>query len=242
MRLEKPTPKVDGPTKSLHWRDMTGRRTYGDRCGIARALDLVGERWALLVVRELLLGPKRFTDLRAGLPHLSPDVLSQRLRELEQSGVLRRRKLPPPAGARVYELTEWGRELEPLVLQLGRWGSRAPFPDGDARMGTDSVVLALKTLFDPAAADGLDATFELRFGEERFAVRVAEGALQATRGAADRPDVAIATDPGTLAAVLWHDHPLAEAEREGAITVAGSRRALRRFVRLFPPPEPVGTG
>src|SRR5215211_5215261 len=108
-------------------------RTYGDRCGVARALDLVGERWALLVVRELLLGPKRFTDLRGGLPNLGPDVLAQRLRELEQAGVLRRRVLPPPAASRVYELTERGRELEPVILGLGRWGSAAPFPPGEAR-------------------------------------------------------------------------------------------------------------
>jgi DNA-binding HxlR family transcriptional regulator len=218
---------------------MAGKRTYGDRCGIARALDLVGERWALLVVRELLLGPKRFTDLRAGLPQLSPDVLSQRLRELEGDGIIRRRTLPPPAGARVYELTEWGQELEPLVLQLGRWGSRAPFPEGEPRMSVDSVVLAMKTLFDPSAADGLDATYELRFGEQRFHLHVAGGALHAARGDADHPDATIATEPGTLAAVLWHDRPLADAERDGEVRTDGSRQALRRFLRLFPLPAPV---
>ena len=109
---------------------MPTKRTYGDRCGIARALDLVGERWALLVVRELLLGSKRFTDLRAGLSHVSPDVFAQRLRELEASGIVRRGKLPPPAGSRIYELTERGRGLEPVVLELGRFGSVAPFPPG----------------------------------------------------------------------------------------------------------------
>src|ERR1700685_3017592 len=107
---------------------MTEKRSYGDSCGIARALDLVGERWALLVVRELLLGPKRFTDLRAGLPKVSADVLSQRLRELERIGAVQRRKLPPPAGVQVYELTDWGRELEPVLLALGRWGSRTDLP------------------------------------------------------------------------------------------------------------------
>ena len=111
---------------------MAGKRTYGDPCGIARGLDLVGERWALLVVRELILGPKRFTDLRVGLPQLSADVLAERLRDLEVAGVVQRRKLPPPAGSRVYELTAWGQELEPVVLAIGRWGSRAPFPPGDA--------------------------------------------------------------------------------------------------------------
>src|SRR5215218_2254120 len=105
---------------------MAGKRTYGDRCGIARALDVVGERWALLIVRELLLGPKRFTDLRAGLPGLSPDVLSQRLRELEKAGLVLRRKLAPPAGSRVYELTARGLALEPILLELGRWGSQTP--------------------------------------------------------------------------------------------------------------------
>src|ERR687897_764094 len=156
---------------------MAAKRTYGDRCGIARALDVVGERWALLVVRELLLGPKRFTDLRTGLPHVSPDVLAQRLRELEQSGIVRRRRLPPPASARVYELTGRGEELEPVIVALGRWGSTAPSPPGDARLGVDSLVLALKTLFDPAEADGFDGTFELRVGEQHFWVRVADSRL-----------------------------------------------------------------
>src|ERR671916_3307645 len=110
-------------------------RTYGDLCGIARALDVVGERWAVLVVRELILGPKRFTDLRAGLPNVGPDVLAQRLRELEAAGVLRRRTLAPPAGSRVYEVTERGQELEPVLLGLGGWGSAAPVPPGDPPLG-----------------------------------------------------------------------------------------------------------
>src|SRR3954465_13630044 len=110
---------------------MATMRTYGDGCAIARALDVVGERWALLVVRELLLGPKRFTDLKRGLPNSSPNVLSERLRELERSGVVKRGKLPPPAGSQVYELTDWGRELEGIVVSLGRWASRSPSPPGD---------------------------------------------------------------------------------------------------------------
>src|ERR671914_171759 len=101
-------------------------RTYGDMCGIARALDVIGERWALLIARELILGPKRFTDLRAGISHASPNVLAQRLRELEEAGILRHRKLPPPASAQVYELTEWGLELEPVLQALGRFGARSP--------------------------------------------------------------------------------------------------------------------
>jgi DNA-binding HxlR family transcriptional regulator len=216
---------------------MATKRTYGDPCGIARALDLVGERWALLVVRELVLGPKRFTDLRAGLPNLSPDVLAQRLRELEQAGIVRRRKLPPPAGSRVYELTEWGRELEPVVIALGRWGSRAPFPPGDAQLGVDAMMLALQTVFDPSAADGLSASYELRFGEHTFHARVSDGGLELARESANAPDAIIGTDTGTLAAVLWHGRPLGDARRDRAIKLEGSRSAVERFLKAFPPPR-----
>src|SRR4051812_22978312 len=151
---------------------MAGKRSYGDRCGIARALDLVGERWALLVVRELLLGPKRFTDLRAGLPQLSADVLSQRLRKLEAAGIVARRTLARPAASRVYALTPRGEGLEPVVLALGRWGSVAPFPDRAGAFGADSLALALKTLFDADAAEGLASSFALRLGEDAFALDV----------------------------------------------------------------------
>src|SRR3712207_6795803 len=137
------------------------KRKYDDGCAAAHALDLVGERWALLVVRELLLGPKRFTDLRAGLPNASPNVLAQRLRELERTGVVRRRKLPPPAASRVYELTEWGMELEPVIISLGRWGARSPLRPRDAAIGVDSIILALRTMFDPHAAEGIEASYEL---------------------------------------------------------------------------------
>jgi DNA-binding HxlR family transcriptional regulator len=215
---------------------MATRRTYGDRCGVARALDLVGERWALLVVRELLLGPKRFTDLRAGLPHVSPDVLAQRLRELEESGIVRRGTLPPPAGSRIYELTERGRELEPVVIALGRFGSVAPFPPGDAQIGVDAVMIALKSLFAPSAADGLEASYELRFGEQRFRVRVSDGRLDVARGSADAPDATIDTDPGTLATVLWHGRKLNEARRSGDLSIEGDGPAVSRFLGLFPLP------
>jgi len=201
------------------------RRTYGDRCGIARALDLVGERWALLVVRELLLGPKRFTDLRAGLPNIGPDVLSQRLRDLEANGIVERATLPPPAASQVYGLTDWGRELEPVVLGLGRWGSRAPTPSEDAPLGPDAAMLALKTMFAPS--DGLQARYEVRFGENVYDLRVDGARLDITRGASERPDATIATDPGTLATVLWHDGNADE------IAVEGDRTAFERFRGLF---------
>ena len=217
---------------------MATMRTYGDGCPIARALDLVGERWALLVVRELLLGPKRYTDLRRGLPNASPNVLSQRLDELERAGVLRRRKLAPPAGARVYELTDWGLELEETVMSLGRWGARSPTPLGDAPIASaDSVILALRARFDPDIARGLRASYELRLGEDRFTIQVADDELEAIRGDADRPDATIDTDPDTLSAVLWGGRRLADAQRAGSVTIEGDQAAVERFVALFPVPE-----
>jgi len=215
---------------------MASKRTYGDRCGIARALDLVGERWALLVVRELLLGPKRFTDLRAGLPHVGPDVLAQRLRDLEQSGLVRRGTLPPPAGSRIYELTERGRELEPVVIALGRFGSVAPFPPGEAGIGVDAVVIALKSLFAPSAAEGMAATYELRLGEQRFRLEVADRRMEIVRGSAPAPDATLETDPGTLASVLWHGRKLDEARRAGDLAIGGDRTAVTRLLALFPLP------
>src|SRR4051812_17149801 len=136
------------------------RRTYGDPCGVARALDAVGERWALLVVRELLLGPKRFTDLHRGLGAVSQNVLSQRLRELESAGVVRRRRLGPPAGSWVYELTEQGAALEPILVALGRWGRSRPMAAG-GELSVDALALALKTTFDPAAAGDLEVSVHL---------------------------------------------------------------------------------
>jgi DNA-binding HxlR family transcriptional regulator len=212
----------------------TTKRTYGDRCGVARALDIVGERWALLVVRELLLGPKRFTDLRAGLPHVGPDILAQRLRELEQSGIVRRGTLPPPAGSRIYELTERGHELEPIVVALGRFGSVAPFPPGEAQIGVDAVVIALKSLFAPGFADGVGASYELRLGEQRFRLDVADGRIDVARGSAQAPDATIETDPGTLAAILWHGRGLDAARRAGDVAITGDRAAVTRLLGLFP--------
>src|SRR5262245_40601495 len=179
---------------------MTSRRTYNDRCGIARALDVVGERWALLVVRELLLGPKRFTDLRAGLPGVGPDVLSQRLRDLEGAGLVERGKLPPPAASAVYSLTERGAALEPVVLELGRWGSAAPAPEG-SELGPDALVIALKTLYAGAEFDGV---VELRLGDAVFEVAVRDGVLWARRGEAEAPDLVIDSDTATLSAALFH--------------------------------------
>jgi DNA-binding HxlR family transcriptional regulator len=213
---------------------MASKRTYGDPCGIARALDLVGERWALLVVRELLLGPKRFTDLRAGIVNASANLLAQRLRELEAAGVVRRRTLPPPAGSRVYELTEWGHELEPVLRHLGRWGSRSPQFPRHAPMSLDSQILALKTLFDPVDAGDLTARYELRLGDERFRIDLAAGEIEVARGAVTQPDATIETDRATLAELLWGGHALESAMRTAAVRITGDESAVERLLTLFP--------
>jgi DNA-binding HxlR family transcriptional regulator len=211
-------------------------RTYGDGCGIAHALDLVGERWALLVVRELLLGPKRFTDLRDGLPNASPNVLAQRLRDLEQGAIVRRRKLPPPAGSWIYELTDWGRELKPVVISLGAWALHSPSFPRDAPVGTDSVILALGTFFDPEAAGDLSARYELRLGDNTFDVRIADQAIALERGSVADPVAIIETDSTTLSAVIWNGRPLADAVRDGDLAIVGDERAVTRFLELFPRP------
>ena len=212
---------------------MARTRSHQDGCGIAHASELLSQRWALLVVRELLLGPKRFTDLRTGIPDVSPNVLAQRIRELVESGIVRKRKLPPPAAAQVYELTDWGAQLEPAVLALGRWASvSASFPR-DARMGPDSVVLALKATFDPGAADGLDATYELVLDDLPFQVTVAEGRFAARRGPADRPDATIRTDPDTLTALVFRGRAFTEALRAGNIEIEGSEPTARRLVGVL---------
>jgi DNA-binding HxlR family transcriptional regulator len=209
------------------------RTRIHDGCGIAHASDLLGQRWTLLVVRELVLGPKRFTDLRTGIPDLSPNVLGQRLRELEGARILRRRRLAPPAASQVYELTEWGHELEPVILALGRWASHSPSFPARARMGPDSLVLAMKTTFQPEKADGLEASFELRLGEIPYEIRVSGGGFEAERGEASDPDARIQTEPDSLAAVVFGGRALAHAVTEGEVELEGSRRAVSALVRAL---------
>ncbi|WP_394842914.1 helix-turn-helix transcriptional regulator [Pendulispora brunnea] len=208
-------------------------RSYGDPCGIARALDVVGERWALLIVRELLFGPKRFTDLKAGLAGASPNVLSQRLRELEAGGIVQRRR----AGGALYELTDWGRELHPILLSLGRWGARSPVgPVGV--LSVDALMVALEATFVPENAAALRANYEIRLGEDRFSVDIDDGAIAIGRANSRNPDAIIDTDPSTLRALVFGDRKLAGAPVE----IRGDARLARKFFRLFarpssPPPQ-----
>lgn len=215
------------------------KRTYSDACGIARALDAVGDRWALMVVRELLLGPKRFGDIRAGLPKLGADVLSQRLRDLETAGVVRRVTLPPPASVKVYELTPAGLELEPVLEALGRWGgANAAPPVEGCGMSFDSHLLSLRTLFSRERAGDLEATYELRLQRGRFHVAIADGDAEIGPGEAADADVTFTGTAEDLFVVVRGVRSLAEAEAAGDLEVDGDRAKAERFFDLFPLPEP----
>ena len=208
-------------------------RRYDDPCGIARALDVVGDRWALLVVRELIFGPKRFLQLRSGLHGVSPNVLSQRLRDLEDAGLVRRDVLEPPASVAVYELTARGRALEPVLLELGRWGSQEPVTTA-RELSVSALMVALKTVFDPAAA--ADATYAVRVDGQWFGLTVAGRSIDITPGQPQQPTVTFDTDAATLRAVAFGREPVAAAERDGRLTVDGDRAAAERFTHMFPAP------
>jgi DNA-binding HxlR family transcriptional regulator len=202
---------------------MTGIRSYGDPCGIARALDAVGERWSLLIVRELMLGPRRFTDLRSALG-ASPNVLTQRLGELETSGVVQK----APSGGAQYELTDWGRELRPLLLGLGRWGTRSLHrPAGE--LSVSALMMALEASFDPKRFPVLRARYDLRLEGARFSVVVDQGTLAIQEGTPPHADAVIETDPTTLRAVAFGRQKLAAA----AVEIRGDSRLGRAFFQLF---------
>jgi DNA-binding HxlR family transcriptional regulator len=216
---------------------MVGRRKYDDGCAIAQALDVIGERWALLVVRDLVLGPKRFTDLLEGLHGVSSDVLTQRLRDLSDAGVVRRRRLAPPASSWVYELTEWGAELEEIILGLAHWVHKSPLMRYDLPLGADSLMLALKTRFQPSAADGMEATIGLHLGDAQFVVRIADSQLAIDRGDADSADLILETDQSALLSLLGPDGSVEDALASGELRLTGDKAVAGRFRALFPVPE-----
>lgn len=208
-------------------------RSYGQYCGVARALEVVGERWALLIVRDLLVGPRRFSDLHRGLPKIPTNVLSARLKELEQGGVVVRRVVPRPANAIVYELTEHGRALEELVLGLGRWGARML---GEARpdeiVTADSLVMALRTTFQPDAARGQTVGYELRCGPIVLHAEITDGTLVAAEGPLPGADLVIVTGPA-LRPLLAGELTPAAAIADGSVELIGDPALLSRFVALF---------
>jgi DNA-binding HxlR family transcriptional regulator len=190
---------------------------------------VVGERWALLVIRELLLGPQRFSDLRLALPNASSNLVADRLRELEGRGVIGRRKLPPPAGSSVYELTEWGRELEPIVLALGDWGVRMPLPTTPTTLSATSVLLFLRGSArpDPKAPS---TVCRLDLQNRVWTIRTEDGHVQVLDGEPNEPDASLRTDPKTLNALLEDPGKLDAAVSDGTAAVAGDPSALRQLL------------
>ncbi|MET0427394.1 MAG: winged helix-turn-helix transcriptional regulator, partial [Microvirga sp.] len=205
-----------------------------DACGTAHALELIGERWTLLVLRELLLGPRRFSELRADLPAISANVLTQRLKELEGRGLLRRRRLPPPASVQVYEATEWGLETAPLIREMGRWAARSPGHDPTLPLSGVSVMLSLTAMLDAERAKGFAGIVAFRFGEMVYVVRVAGGAIEIRRGDVQEGAALISGEPTDVAAVVYG------GAAPGVLQIEGDRRLARRFLSLFTlPPKAI---
>jgi DNA-binding HxlR family transcriptional regulator len=216
------------------------RRRYDDACGTAHALDLIGERWALLVLRELMLGPKRFSDLRADLPGISANTLTQRLEGLEATGLVVRRRLPPPASAQVYELTEWGYEAEPIVQVMGRWATRSPAHDPTMPLSATSLMLSFRTMGDPARMKGLKARIGFRIGAETFVVGIADGRMTAERGGIEGADLIFTGPAPAIAGAVYGGVPVEALEAGGALRLEGDRALAARFVTLFPLPPKAG--
>lgn len=225
MKLEKITGLIDG-----------SRRRYEDACGTAHALDLIGERWALLVVRELMLGPKRFGDLKADLPGISANVLTQRLEGLEEFGIVARRKLPPPASVQVYELTAWGLETWPILEALGRWATRSPHHDPTLPISSIGLISSFRTMFSPELAGALAATFGVRFGRENFLISIEAGKLVVSREDIDAADVTFTGAPAALGAAVYGGQELDVLAAAGALTVIGDPALAAHFLTLFPLP------
>ncbi len=211
-------------------------RAYNQFCALAVALDHVGERWTLLVIRELLLGPKRYTDLRRGLPGIAANLLAARLRALEADGLVRRRRLPPPAASTIYELTDLGRELEAPLLLLMRFGSRwmTRPPEGSV-LRASWFALALKSLVAAAQLKGIRGEFELVAGDETIHVHVADGEIEVDEAPVTAPDARLVTDAGTMFriaagnALLDQEVAAGRAQLEGG---AEDRRHLDRTLRF----------
>lgn len=229
MKLKKVTQGQSTPA------DVLAKRWYNDACGAAFALELVGERWSILIIRELMFGPRRFSDIKGNLPGISANILTQRLTSLEREGVIERRKLPPPASAQVYQLTEWGYLAEPILSELGRWATRSPEHDPTLPFSAASAMLSFRTMIDRDRLGDLNGTVGFRFGDDGFVATLDHG-IHIVRSDPAGADVIFDTTPPALAGTVYGGVPLAEMEKAGAIRLSGDRALAERFVTLFPLP------
>jgi DNA-binding HxlR family transcriptional regulator/putative sterol carrier protein len=217
------------------------RRWYDDACGTALALELVGERWALLIVRELMFGPRRFSQLRASLPGISANVLTQRLEGLEVAGILIRRKLPPPADdVQVYELTPWGYESETAIQELGRWAVRSTQHDPTLPLSAASIMMSFRTMIDRSRSGKKPMTAGFKLGNESFVARIGSDGISVQRAEAKDTDFIIEAKPTALAAVVYGGLSLADAEAQGMVKFSGDRKLAQHFTTLFPLPDKIG--
>ena len=213
-------------------------RWYDDACGTAHALELVGERWALLVVRELVFGPRRFGELRASLPGLSANILTQRLDGLMTADIVQRRMLASPANVQVYELTVWGHEADAAIMALGRWAARSPKHDPSLPLSAASLMLSFRTMLDRERAHGLRARIGFCFGADTFVATLGPRGLEIARGLPELADVRFtAATPMLLAAAVYGGQSFEALEKKGQLLVEGDRKLARRFTTLFPLPE-----
>lgn len=219
--------------KLTNQRQSDDKKRYDDACGLAHALDLLGERWAMLVMRELAYGPRRFSELKTDLQGISANVLTQRLNELEARGLVRKTKLPPPASVQVYEATEWGLEAIPVIANLGRWAARSPLHDPTLAMSHVSVIMSLQTLLSPDLAGDTNARIGFRFGEASYVLTLHGGRLDVERREVADCAVTITGPPAAVAAVIHGGAPLETIKIEGDMALA------RRFITLFPLPPKV---
>jgi DNA-binding HxlR family transcriptional regulator len=216
-------------------------RSYQDLCGIARALDVVGERWALLVVRELLLGPQRFSELRRVLGNTSSNVITDRLRELEANGVIQRRRLSAPAASWVYELTPWGRQLESVLLALGIWGLKSPLPPEPAVIGPTTVLLYLRTRARPDPTEP-PAVVRIQLDGQSWTALIHDGQLDIQVGETAKPNASIRTDPKTLRGLIGAPAHLRTAIRGGTAGIDGDQKVVRRLLEQVIPADDISSG
>jgi DNA-binding HxlR family transcriptional regulator len=208
-------------------------RRYDDACGTALALEFIGERWSLLIMRELVFGPRRFGEIRANLPGLSANVLTQRLESLEEAGIVLRYRLSSPASIQVYDLTEWGREAAPLMRVMGRWAARSPRHDRSLFMSAASAMMSLQALADPKRAASLAVSAAFHFPDEDFVATVEGGEVHVRRGVMDAPDLAFTGDTRALRRTIYGKAPLARDGAGGTLAFAGEADLARAFVDLF---------